>query len=294
MQFWAPFAEENFVEILAVFNARYPGVEVVLTPLRPEDSLQRITTEAAAGSTPNVDALSGNLDVFGELNVRGLVDEAYDWSALGVRDDLIDGRTNSVRVYRVALGIAYNTALSNAADLPNTWDDLADPKWAGEIITDPRGIPFNQLAMAWGEERTIDFVTRFKANNPIIIRGGTAGMLAVVGGEAAMTTGGRADSEAELQRDGAPIAMKYLDVVPTVDFYNFIMEASPRKNAAACFIAWFVSEEGQATQLEVEFKTNDTIPPAAPAGAVFVAIDTEEEAQLVRSVGEQLQAILTD
>jgi hypothetical protein len=95
-------------------------------------------------------------------------------------------------------------------------------------------------------------------------------------------------------RDGAPIGMKYLDVVPTVDFYNFIMDASPRKNAAACFIAWFVSEEGQATQLAVEFKTNDTIPPAAPAGAVFVAIDTEEEAQLVRSVGEQLQAILTD
>jgi iron(III) transport system substrate-binding protein len=294
MQFWAPFAEENFQAILAVFNARYPGVDVVLTPLRPEDSLQRISAETAAGSTPDVDALSGNLDVFAELNRRGLVDEAYDWAALGVPEDLIDAATNHVRVYRVPLGIAYNMSNTNVANLPNTWEELLDEKWAGQIITDPRGIPFNQLAMEWGAERTVDYVTRFKANNPIIIRGGTAGMLAVVGGEATMTTGGRSDSERELRRDGAPIAMKYLDIVPTVDFYNFIMEASPRKNAAACFIGWFVSPEGQETQSKIEFKTNDTIPPDAPAGAVFVAIDTADEAALVRSVGEQLQAVLAD
>lgn len=294
MQFWAPFAEENFVEILAVFNARYPDVEVALTPLRPEDSLQRIATEAAAGSAPDVDALSGNIDVFAELNRRGLVDEAYDWAALGVPAELIDEATNHVRVYRVPLGIAYNMSLTNAATLPNTWEDLLDPEWAGQIITDPRGIPFNQLAMEWGAERTVDFVTRFKANSPVIIRGGTAGMLAVVGGEAKMTTGGRSDSERELQRDGAPIAMKYLDVIPTVDFYNFIMEASPRKNAAACFIGWFVSEEGQETQRRIEFKTNETVPSDAPAGATFVAIDSAEDADLVRSVGEQLQAVLAD
>lgn len=287
--YWATFEPDNFARILEPFQATYPGIEVEFLPQRPQESVQGMLTSAAAGQEVTPDLVNGNLDALLPLNDRDLVDLDVDWSAIGVPDDLIH-ESNMVRLYRVPNGLAYNTDITSPDDLPDTWEELIDAQYNQDVVVDPRGNPFTILSLFWGEEETIDYAQRLvDIVDPVVIQGGTAGMLAVVSGDVLTTTGGRADSNAELQADGAPVDIKYLDVVPTQDFYNLLVAGSTSPNAAACFAGWLTTAEGQAVHEEVEFKSNESIPPNAPEGATIVSIESPEDAEAAASVAESLQ-----
>ncbi len=290
--YWATFADENFAAINEVFAATYPGITIDFLALRSDEIVQRVVTASSAGQDIEVDLANGDLDELKAMFDRGLTDTEFDWSALGVAEDLIHS-TNMVRIYRVPLGLAYNSSTTSPDDLPNTWFELADEKYRGEFIVDPRGNPFSQLSLEWGEEETLAYVERLKGFDPVVIKGGTAGMLEVVAGNYLITTGGRDDSRAELQADGAPIEVKYLDVIPTTDFYNVLFKDSASSNAAACFAGWLMTEEGQAIHTEVEFKANESVPPTAPEGSVIVSIETAEDADAAAKVAEAVGAIWT-
>jgi ABC-type Fe3+ transport system substrate-binding protein len=276
--------------IIDPWSERYPGMEVEYLDMRPDDAAQRVLTEAAAGQvTP--DMLTGEIDHVLPLFERDLTGSP-DWTALGIAEDLIT-ETGFVRTDRISGGIAYNTDMAGPEDLPDTWDELIDEQYRGQLVVDPRGVPFNRLAPVWGADRTIEYVTELmEVVQPIVIEGGTAGMNAVVSGEALMSAGGRADSALQMQAEGAPVEMKYMDLIATYDGYNVVLEGARHPNAAMCFIGW-IATEGAELYLEAESKFNDTIPPDAPEGAQVVAVETPEDAGLVGDVAGQLGEIIT-
>jgi iron(III) transport system substrate-binding protein len=283
---------ENPDPIFEAFNEAYPDIEIESLQLRPDDSAQRVLAEHAAGRKVSADIIYGGQDVFGSVISEGLIDTTIDWKTLGIADDLVTD-SNMVRIYRVAAGLAFNTDKTSAEQLPNTWDELIDAKWAGQVIVDPRGRPFDQLSLIWGEEKALDYVQRLKdIVKPVVIEGGTAGLVAVAGGEALITTGGRSAEVQEQKAKGAPIEIKYLDIVPTLDAYHAVLKDAPHPNAARCWTAW-TATAGAAIHQESEIKTNETTPPNTPAGAEISAIDTPEKATQVadmsKKVGDLLQ-----
>jgi iron(III) transport system substrate-binding protein len=283
---------DNYVKVMDAFKAAYPGIATEELILSPDEAAQRVLTEVAASRPPTPDLVAGGLDVLKPLIDRGVVDTSPDWAALGVPADYIHP-SDLVRVQRVAIGLGYNTDSTKAEDLPNTWEELIDAKWAGQVIVDPRGRPFDSLGLEWGKEKTIDYVNRLKATDqPLVIEGGTAGLVAVAGGEAAITTGGRSAETLEQQAEGAPIDIKYLDVIPTLDNYHVPLVGSAHPNAAACFIGWMASE-GQDLFNQVEFKSNDAIPPQAPAGAKVLTIESPEQADQVKELSTEIGRIWT-
>jgi iron(III) transport system substrate-binding protein len=237
---------------------------------------------------------AGGLDVFKPLLDDGVITNDVDWAALGVPEDVIH-ETNIVRIHRIALGLGYNTDNLSAEELPATWEELIDEKWAGRVIVDPRGRPFDSISLAegWGPDKTLDYVQRLKdIVQPLVIEGGTAGLVAVAGGEADITTGGRSAETLEQQAEGAPLEIHYLDVVSTIDNYNAVLTEAAHPNAARCFVGWFATE-GQELYNEVEFKTNEAVPEAAPEGAEVVVIESPEDAEAVGEIGQEIGRIWT-
>lgn len=282
---------DEFVQVVDAFKAKYPGIAVETLVIEPDDSAQRVLTEAAGGRAPTADMVAGGLDIFKPLFERNIAVLDIDWAGLGVPADVMHDM-NLVRIHRVALGLGYNTTNLKPEDLPNTWEELIDPKWTGKVIVDPRGRPFDSLSLAWGHDQTLDYVTRMKAGiAPLLIEGGTAGLVAVAGGEADITTGGRSAETQEQQAKGAPLAIKYLDVVSTIDNYDVVLAGAAHPNAATCFITWFATE-GQDLYNKVEFKSNDALPPEAPAGAKVVTIETPEDSAAVKRIGKEIAEIL--
>ena len=280
------------VAVHEAFMEKYPDIEVETLILSPDESAQRILTEASANRQITPDVAAGGLDVFKPLLDRDIIATDIDWAAMGAPEDYIHD-LGIVRIHRVALGIVYNTDTHTADDMPDTWEELIDEQWRGRVIVDPRGRPFDSIGLAWGEEEALDYVQRLKdVVNPLVIEGGTAGMVAVAGGEADITTGGRSAETLEQQAEGAPLEIKYLDVVSTIDNYNVVIKDAQHPNAARCFVGWFAAE-GQEIYNEVEFKSNDSIPPGAPEGVTLVTIESPDEADAVGELSREMGRIWT-
>lgn len=288
--YWSNFANPD--PIFEAFNAEYPEIEVELLSRHPDEHVQAALTEHTAGRQLTADLMYAELNVMNDLIPLGIIDEATDWPALGVPAALIPEPANVVRLYRVAGGLVYNTDNHTADDLPDTWEELIDPKWDSQIVVDPRGRPFDQLSLVWGHDQTIDYVNRLNDLNPIVIEGGTAGMVAVSSGQAAITTGGRSAETFEQQAAGAPLEIKYLDVITSLDTYNVMFAQPQHPNAAKCLVAWLATD-GQAAHDEAEFKSNQDVPPGAPEGAEPISVDTPEQTEQVDAIGEEIGRIFT-
>lgn len=289
--YWATIEPDNWARIIEPFEARYPDIEIDFLSIREEDGAGQIVTEVAAGQQPTPDMVYGSQDGLQPLLSRDLIDASFDWSTAEVPEDLILQPENMVRIFLVAFGLAYNTNLATPEDLPQTWEELVGSQWAGNVVSDPRGNPFHLLLIEWTEEEVLDYATRFAAESePILIRGGTAGMTEVLSGGAMMTTSGRADSSLELQAEGAPIEMHYLDIVPVRVLYNGLIAGAENPNAAACYAGWLATDEGKASFEAVEFKSNED--PDVPEGAILARVTSPEQAEAINEIQGRIQEII--
>ncbi|HEY7176761.1 MAG TPA: hypothetical protein VH442_17760, partial [Micromonosporaceae bacterium] len=214
--------EAVFAKEIAPFEQKYPYIKVKYTNLRSSDATQRLLVEQQAHHSLDFDAMAGEISGFDPLFQAGMV-QTVDWASLGLSPSLVlqHGGANVVRNYRLITGLGYNTKLVNPNDLPNTWQDLVNSKWAGKVIVDPRGQYLGGLALAWGADKTTAWFKQFLATDkPLIIQGATASGQKVIAGEALLTTSAADANIRESQADGAPLGIKYLDVVPTSDYYT--------------------------------------------------------------------------
>jgi iron(III) transport system substrate-binding protein len=287
---WNSEDPDAFQKIFNEFSKTYPGITLQSVSVRPDEVTQRVVTESAAGRPPEADALSITQDKSGPLVENGLLDNSIDWSAMGVGDSYVLGKS-MVRTERIAIGLAYNTAKVNVNDLPATWEGLVNSQFAGKVVVDPRGDPLQLLAIAWGKDKTVNFVKQLKAAaRPVVVQGATAGLLTVASGENLVTTNGRSAETAQQQANGAPIAIHYLDVVPGVDYYTAVPKGASHPNAGACWTAWLNSQPGRAAKQTFAFKGNVDLPEEAKGGTL-AAIKSPQDAALVTDTAKAISDV---
>jgi iron(III) transport system substrate-binding protein len=280
-------------DIFRAFNEKYPDIQIEEKVALTDDNAQALLTEIAAGRQPSADLMYGEPSVLQPIFDANGADESIDWKSLGIPDDYLLGEHAAVRLYRISLGLLFNSASNDEAALPSNWDEVLDPKWTGKIVVDPRGRPFDFISLLWGHDKTIDYVKKLKALDPQVIKGGAVGGQAVVDGAAAFSAGGRTDDLGDFQATGAPAGLKYLDVIPTLDTFNIVPKGAQHPNAAKCLVAWLAAE-GQAVHDEAEHKSNSSTPPeGAPANATFVSPKNPQEAQSIATIGAEIGAIFT-
>jgi len=290
LNYWARTDPDVFTKEIEPFVKAHPDIKISYTSLRPVDITQRLISEKQANHAYDADGIAGDLPSFAPLFDQGIVQDV-DWTKLGIAKDLefkLNGIT-AYRIYREVLGLGYNTTKLKASDLPSTWAELVDSKWAGKVIVDPRGVFLSGLAIAWGKDKTISWFKDLMATaKPQIVKGATASMEKIISGEALLTTSSHDAEAIEQQSKGAPVDIKYLDVVPTQDYYGLILDGAKHPNAAACFFSWWGSADGQAQQLKYEFKEDLTQPKGLPSSAKLVAINDTKEADLATDVATEL------
>jgi iron(III) transport system substrate-binding protein len=296
LNYWASTDPDDFAKEIKPFQQKYPGIKIHYTSLRPADQVQRMVAEVQAHHALDVDALSGDLPSYSPLLDHKLALNV-DWAKLGIRKDMLFKLkgVETYRSYRVVLGLGYNTKLVKPSELPDTWQELVNSKWAGKVIVDPRGVYLSGLSLAWGKDKSISwFNDLMRTDKPQIVRGATSSLEKVISGEALLTTSSHDAEIAEQQSKGAPVAIKYLDVVPTQDWYTLIAKGAKHPNAAACFLSWWGSPEGQKQQLKYEYKRDDTKPEALPGGAKLEAINDPKQAALATSVANEFAKIMAN
>lgn len=184
---WSIGSPTERKEIVAEFNKVYPSIKVeywrgqteeIATKIEMEFSANRRTVDVVlGGDTSNFPRWRkmGRLEKFTDL-IPGLA--KWDKRFYSTTGDTAQAGSNAITPQ-------YNTNLVSAAEVPRSWEDLLNPKWKGQlgVQTDPRAWWTMALAEGgWGLEKTIDFVTKLRAQKPSMQTGPSQGHALLIAG----------------------------------------------------------------------------------------------------------------
>lgn len=272
------------------FSKTYPGLKLQTTAVNPDEEPTKLTTAKAAGQ-PLPDLIQGRKEFMPTIVQAGLVDANPGWASYGVPSSIISPDGGLVE-YKSVYVLAYNkNSVKDASTLPTTWQALDDPKWKGKVSVDPRGFPFNILAVSLGESGAVDYVKKLKADvHPDLVKGSTAGLVKLSAGANAVRPAALEDVKTQLAK-GAPLSFVIPEPVVVQDTLWYLTSNAPDKSAALLYAIWFTSTNGgQLVTDKLDHRTNQ-LPPEA-AGKKVVTYSTPEEAALVAKVTPEIVAAL--
>lgn len=168
------------------------------------------------------------------------------------------------------IGGAYNTKLVAKADVPQTMEDLLNPKWKGKIAwragTSSSGqmITITTLLLAWGDERTETFLKALAKQNVVPLHMSNRGVVdRVIEGEYWLAIGASAHHPVISARKGAPVGPMLLEPVPTLNATISILKGVQRPHAAMLMVDYLLSVEGQKLlQKRGYLPARTGVPPA--------------------------------
>jgi iron(III) transport system substrate-binding protein len=240
------------------FNRLYgldTRIQYTAGPSMPEMGV-KITQEHQAGRPATSDVFIGTENHFVKMAQAGAL-EPVDWAgwAPSLRNPvLLDLEGRAVEFATRVPGVTYNTDRVKGSDVPTSLQDLLQPRYKGRIASTPYGANFDALASPelWGEQRTVEYVTRFADQVAGLMR---CGEIERVGsGEFdvfAMDCGTFLTRRFHL--DGAPVAYTIpTDAVILSYWYVGVPSNAAHPNAAKLWIAYLLSREGQDVLYETE------------------------------------------
>jgi iron(III) transport system substrate-binding protein len=248
----SPGFEETIDPVKQAFTSAYPMIKKFTW---------RVVTGNAAGERNAAEIIAGrsDLDVF-DINptYRADLEKANVFAKYDLKAMIEDGQLKiparsidaggwSTWSNNSMLVIVYNTDLVSEADAPKSWDSCLDPKWSGKFFVDTDVSAFSALYTVWGEQKVLDYTKKLKDNNPIFIRGGTAGLTRLASGEASFFCGTNYHSTIRLQLKDtkAPVKVVIADPLPVIGKENEgISVKAQHPNAALLWLEWLASPSG--------------------------------------------------
>jgi iron(III) transport system substrate-binding protein len=235
---------KDSVPIAEVFEKKY-GVKLTLWRSSSEKVLQRAVTEARAGRF-SVDAFELNGPEMEALYREGLLDEFYSPQAKNIPPAGKPKHRHWVADRFNFFTIAYNTNLVKPADVPNSYQDLLNPRWVGKIGIEAGDTDwFASMIKSMGEQKGLEFFRKLAGMKPQLRTGHTLMAELVVSGEIPLAATIYNHNAERLEVKGAPIRWKALP--PTFGRPNAVAVAkhAQRPHAALLFADFMLSLEGQ-------------------------------------------------
>ncbi len=234
------------------------GIKVEFLSMSTGSALAKL--QAEDGKTEADIWFGGGVDSY--LNARDLgYLEAYkspESEAINPQYSDKDGYYSGLAL--VPAGFIVNDDLLKEKGLepPKTWEDLADPKYKGEVImADPAISGTNYaivsgLIQAWGEEKAWDYFKRLNENIEFYAKGGGEPLEKVAAGEFAIgvvaITGGTYAAG-----DTNPTSVVYPeDLIPWTPAPIAIFKNTKNLEAAKVFVDWYLSKHGQEILREAD------------------------------------------
>jgi len=244
--FYGTMSSPDMVRVVKAFESKYPFVKVQTFRANSERVLNKILTEARAGSyfvdAINLDGINGW--VLKEKDMlqphKSAETEAYPEA---FRDP---SGLMPCCLYIVTNVIGYNTNLVSKKDAPRGFADLLDPKWRGKLGMDADESEwFSALISVWGKEKTVNFFRGIMKQKASLHRGHTLLAQLTAAGEFPVAVNVFGYRPLEMQSQGAPIEIVNADPVMSRPWGVFLAQRAPHPNAGRLFIDYVLSIEGQ-------------------------------------------------
>ncbi len=265
---------EHLRAITEAFMKKYPGIKATYWQARNPEIVTRVLTEFQGGQASVDTVLSDNAPAV--LRAAGAM-ASYDT----VQKDVLvlhDPTLPTVSLQIQAL--TYNTKKIKPAELPKSWEDVANPRFKGLIaLDDPmRAGPLSSMLAALKEQwkndgRFNNFLKGLKALNVPVHKSTSAMFRLLIAGEYSICMPALLHDVIHEKEKGTPV--DYVKTVAPVVFPRVagIYGKAPNPNAAKLFAEWLISEEGQKAidaigreSSRKDFRAKTSIESAFPKG----------------------------
>jgi iron(III) transport system substrate-binding protein len=235
---------KDSVPITQAFEKKY-GVKVELWRSSSEKVLQRAITEARAGRFA-VDAFEPNGPELEAMYREGLLDEFYSPEFKNLPPAAFPKHRHYAADRFNFFTIAYNINLVKPNEVPNSYEDLAHPRWTGRIGIEASDTDwFGSIVKHMGEAKGLALFRKIAQQKPQMRTGHTLIAELVASGEIPLAATIYNHNAERLLVNGAPIKWKAL--TPTFGRPNGVAVAkrAQRPHAALLFVDFMLSHEGQ-------------------------------------------------
>ena len=192
-----------------------------------------------------------------------------------------DGYFFPVRL--VVMCMAYNSDKVSAEEAPKTWEDIADPKWKGLLVSADYMYGGSQLATYyfWMKKYGIDFIRKLAKNNPMIVSAHGAASKVMLSGERLVVIEMNAYDTWSKAQKGLPAVNVYpADAIPLIPGYACVTADAPHPNAGRLFFDFLLSKDGQVVMQEIGvYSARPGMPsiPNKPSLSSLNLVDTDWE-----------------
>ena len=228
------------------FNMRFPFLKV--NPYRVSGNKQviKIQTELNAGRHL-VDVINSSAEQASAIKKIGALDPYSTPQREFFPGSSKDKEGYFTSLYVIPIVLGYNTNLVKRHEAPKRYEDLVDSKLRGKMFLDNEAYEwFAVLLKHFGREKGLEYMKRLAQQDLSMQRGRTGQTKLLVAGERPIGIVLSGHTVLDLKAKGAPIEAATLE--PYFSQANKIMLArhAPHPHAAALFIDWALSEEGQS------------------------------------------------
>jgi len=239
---------EHLKVITEAFMKRYPGIKATYWQGRNPEIVTRALTEFQGGQASWDVVLSDNAPPV--IRAAGAI---QDYNTVQ-RDVLYLHDPTMPTVSLQVQALAYNTKKMKPADLPKSWEEVANPKYKGIVALDdpmragPLSSMLSGLKTQWNDDaRFNNFVKGLKALNVPVHKSTSAMFKLVISGEYSICMPALLHDVMEEMEKKVPVS--YVKTVPPVVFPRQagIYVKAPNPNAAKLFAEWLITPEGQKT-----------------------------------------------
>lgn len=229
------------------FTTRYPGVKVNVVRTTAQVAFQRLNQDLKAGSA-NCDVFtSTDLAHYVDLKGRNLLAK-YLPAAVARQDKRVQNIDPDAYFHASSafmMGLVYNTKKVQGADIPTSWNDLLDPKWAGaSVVAHPA---YSGAAGAWCIEMRKLFgdawFKKLAASKVHVGRSTIDAVTTVISGEASISAGPMSLAARSAVK-GNPVATLAPKEGPVLILApSGIMANTRHPNASKLFVEWLLGSE---------------------------------------------------
>ena len=209
LNFYSTMTVPDAKMLTTAFEKKY-GIKVSHWRSSDEKIVQRALTEARAGHH-ETDVFETNSTAIESLYREKLLEEFYVPGIKDIPQTLIPKHRHFVPSRLTFLVMAYNTNLVKSADVPNTYEDVLNPKWIGKLGIEATNVGwFAAMVKAMGEEKGMAYFQKIAAMKPDMRTSHILIATLVAAGEIPMVLTAYNQNVETLKIKGAPIAWKPL------------------------------------------------------------------------------------
>lgn len=248
IRYYSTLSENNAQQLTEAFARHFPDLELDLWRESGDVLLSRVFNEYRAG-TNRVDVIDTKFATSYDFALEGILTSHLPPNIDDFPAGTYDPDGLWVAQYALPVCLAWNTELIAEEDVPDTWEDLADPKYNGIFSLD---VQEDLLLYYWrkryGDEEGLELARRIAANNPKIIRSRSQQAALLAAGEIAISAAQYEQYAIQVMEKGAPVDFKYLEGPVAVNFVaSMLPKHAPHPYGALLLKDWLASPDGQQT-----------------------------------------------